>query len=364
MSNNVLLRFLKDPSAVSCLSTTEWDLLIRLARHSKLLARMGCQITELGLESQCPKKALDNMQGAKAYSDYYQTQARWELRHLKKTLADSKSPILLLKGAAYLVSKLPPNRGRLLSDVDLLIPHKKLPQVEQQLQEQGWQSKSQDEYDQHYYRKWMHEIPPLYHKNRGFEVDIHHNLLPLIGRLRPNADLLWQSAQPIGNSGFLMLSPADMVLHSAAHLFFSDELRGGIRDLVDIHDLCQYFSQQDSNFWEHLTARSREMDLARPLYYALNAAHWLLETPVPICALKAVNYDAPGLITGRIMQRLITQVLEPHLPNNPGANFAQRLLYLRSHWVRMPLHILLPHLFHKAFLSPRKKKPTRNLENV
>jgi len=364
MSNNVLLRFLRNPSIVSSLSSTEWDLLIRLARHSKLLARMGHQIAELGLENQCPEKALDNMQGAKVYSDYYQTQASWELRHLQNALADSESPILLLKGAAYLVSQLPPNRGRLLSDVDLLVPHKKLPQVEQLLLEQGWQSKTQDEYDQHYYREWMHEIPPLHHKNRGFEVDIHHNLLPLIGRLRPNADLLWQAAQPIGNSRFFMLSPADMVLHSAAHLFFSDELRGGLRDLVDIHDLCQYFSQQDSNFWGQLTSRSQEMDLSRPLYYALHAAHQLLETPVPTRSLKSTNYDAPGLITGKVMQQLITQVLEPHLPDNRSAGFAQWLLYLRSHWVRMPLHMLLPHLFHKAFISPHNKDVKRELENL
>ncbi|MCF6354816.1 MAG: nucleotidyltransferase family protein [Candidatus Polarisedimenticolaceae bacterium] len=364
MSHNILLRFLKDPTTATQFTASEWDLLIRLARHSKLLSHMGFLLAELDLKAHCPRKALDNMQGAKAYSDFYQTQANWELRQLQNALAETKSPILLLKGAAYLVAQLPPNRGRLLSDVDILVPHNKLTEVEQCLNGQGWLSETQDEYDQRYYRDWMHEIPPLRHKNRGVEVDIHHNLLPLAGSLQPNAELLWQVAQPIEKSNFLMLCPTDMVLHSASHLFFSDELRGGIRDLVDIHQLCQHFSQQDSDFWDRLTARSEEMDLSRPLYYALNATHQLLETPVPMQTLKAVNHDAPGLIADKIMQRLITQVLEPHLPDNPAANFAQRLLYLRSHWVRMPLQMLLPHLFHKAFLSPRKKNTTRSLETV
>jgi hypothetical protein len=32
--------------------------------------------------------------------------------------------------------------------------------------------------------------------------------------------------------------------------------------------------------------------------------------------------------------------------------------YLRSHWLRMPLHLLLPHLLRKAWMAPiRKGKP-------
>jgi hypothetical protein len=31
---------------------------------------------------------------------------------------------------------------------------------------------------------------------------------------------------------------------------------------------------------------------------------------------------------------------------------ARQAAYIRAHWLRMPSHLLLPHLFHKAFISP------------
>jgi hypothetical protein len=43
---------------------------------------------------------------------------------------------------------------------------------------------------------------------------------------------------------------------------------------------------------------------------------------------------------------------------------ARELLYIRGHWLRMPLHLLLPHLFHKAFLAEREaEKREKEKEN-
>ena len=41
-------------------------------------------------------------------------------------------------------------------------------------------------------------------------------------------------ARPLGDSGFHVLAPEDMVLHSAVHLYQEGELDHGMRDLLDL----------------------------------------------------------------------------------------------------------------------------------
>ena len=43
---------------------------------------------------------------------------------------------------------------------------------------------------------------------------------------------------------------------------------------------------------------------------------------------------------------------------------AMWLLYIRSHYLRMPFHLLIPHLLHKAFISPiNARRDEKNAEN-
>jgi hypothetical protein len=40
-----------------------------------------------------------------------------------------------------------------------------------------------------------------------------------------------------------------------------------------------------------------------------------------------------------------------HSLRRPGAGAASFALYVRSHWLRMPPHLLLPHLARKAWME-------------
>ena len=65
---------------------------------------------------------------------------RWEVDRIQFALRSIESPILLLKGAAYLLADLPLAQGRLVSDVDILVPEASLHQVEAALLAAGWGS--------------------------------------------------------------------------------------------------------------------------------------------------------------------------------------------------------------------------------
>jgi hypothetical protein len=141
-----------------------------------------------------------------------------------------------------------------------------------------------------------------------------------------------------------------MVLHSAAHAFHDGEIRLAIRDLADIHDLLVHFGT-DMAFWDNLTPRGRELDLSRPLYYALRYARLLLGTAVPDVVVADLAATGPSRPVIAAMDRLVPGVLVPGDPDHPprSGSRATLLLYIRSHWLKMPPLLLTTHLIRKFF---------------
>src|SRR5690606_30867577 len=149
-------------------------------------------------------------------------------------------------------------------------------EVEAALMLHGWTSTHHDAYDQRYYRTWMHELPPMQHIHRMTVIDVHHAILPETATCRPDPAKLMAAARPIeASNGLMTLAPVDMVLHSACHLFHESETDHGLRDLVDIDALLRHFGTMP-DFWRHLPERARELELQRPLRYALRYARRIL----------------------------------------------------------------------------------------
>lgn len=273
----------------------------------------------------------------------------WEVNQIQRALHPITAPIILLKGAAYVMAGLPCARGRLVADVDILAHKEQLTVVEQALTRHGWDTITADAYDQEYYRRWMHELPPLRHRLRGTVVDLHHTILPETSRLKPDPAKLFANARSLERTPFFVLAPTDMVLHSAAHAFHDGELSNSLRDLLDLHDLLNHFGKEPG-FWEALPGRAQELELSRPLFYALRYARRFLETPIPTTVTAALRPAAPPRPVLRLMDTLLDRVLLPgEQPPRPGPRFARWLLYIRSHWLRMPPWLLAGHLLHKSY---------------
>ena len=95
--------------------------------------------------------------------------------------------------------------------------------------------------------------------------------------------------------------------------------------------------------------------MVRPLFYALRYARSLLGTPVPDEVLdEAAAVGQPSSPILRLMDALFKRGLTPDHEScrDRFTGIAKWMLYVRSHYLRMPLHLLLPHLFHKAFITP------------
>lgn len=352
-----LRRALLQPESLTVLRTTEWDVLLGQAKWANLLARIQVLLAERGFLDEVPAAPRAHLEAARIIAENEQRIMRWEVNRIRRALSAVGIPVILLKGAAYALSNLPNAKGRISSDVDILVPREKIGGAEDALLAQGWEHIKLEEYDQYFYRTWSHELPPLRHRDRGNVVDVHYTILPPTGRLHPDPEKLIEASQALDGTGLKVLAPADIVLHCAAHAFHDGDLRQAMRDVVDLDDLLRHFGRQNG-FWENLFERAEELDLRRPLYYALRYAHRILETPMPATILAKSERSRPPWPIGSIMDRLVDLAIVPGSTRTCGlkVGFARWLLYVRSHWLRMPPWLLARHLLRKSVMRWKKQK--------
>jgi hypothetical protein len=339
------------------LTEAQWDQVLPLARVSHLTGRLAAEARACGLADRLPSGVRAQFSAATPLAAHHGRTVRWEVSRIERALKHLRIPILLLKGAAYVAAGLPAARGRLVSDIDIMVPHETLAAAEAALEKAGWRPIKLDPYDQRYYRTWMHELPPLVHTDRGTVVDLHHTILPPTSRLKPDPAKLWSAAQPLGAGPLHVLARPDMVLHSAAHLFHDGDLRLSIRDLVDIGDLLVHFGTSERDFWPGLDARAAELDLGRPLFYALRYCRRLLRVSIPESVSSAAARFGPPLPIIEAMDRLVPRALVPGALERAADRNAAMLLYIRSHWLRMPPWLLARHLTHQTIARVRNRRP-------
>jgi len=339
---------LVEPQAPLRWSAERITQLFQQARAAALLGRIGVGI-ESAATAPWQAAALGHLDSARRVARAQAAEVERELRHVAQALAPLGAPVVLLKGAAYLSAGLPAARGRVFSDVDIMVPRSALPQAESLLMLAGWMTTKLNAYDQRYYREWSHELPPMEHVHRRTALDVHHTILPPTARLRPDAGELFAAARALPDRpGLHVLAPPDMVLHSMTHLFMNEEMSHALRDLSDLDLLLRHFSDLDVDFWSKLRERAARLDLRRPLHYGLRHAAALLGTPVPADTLA--QSDAWGPAWAAPMDALWRRALRSPHPSAalPGQRAALFALYLRGHWLRMPPLMLVRHLSVKA----------------
>ncbi|HKY82595.1 MAG TPA: nucleotidyltransferase family protein [Sphingobium sp.] len=338
MSARLLVTVLRDPGTAASLDGRGWTALIAAARAERLIGTLAFRIGDLPV----PEAVTAILRDARLDAEREARQALWEANRAVEALAPINVPVLLLKGTAYAAAGLSAGEGRFIGDLDILVPLDRMPDVEALLLRAGWEWVKQDAYDDAYYRQWMHELPPLIHRERDRMIDVHHTILPLTARQRPDAGMLLANAVPI--SGRLsVLSPEAMVCHAAAHLLADGDLAGGLRNLWDIHRLCCEFSERCPDFFLTLEEEAACHGLSEAVGRALRLSHALYGTP-----LKA--YRSP--IRGEYRLRRSDQLFIRRLLARDGWGRETRkplrfAFYVRSHWLRMPPIMLARHLWTK-----------------
>ena len=316
----ILARALADPASVGGLDAEGWTALLAMARAEQLIGTLAIRVD--GLPMPVAVKAI--LADARAAADHGRRAALWEAEMARRALADVDCPVILLKGTAFVAAGLSAGQGRSIGDLDILVPRASIDAVEAALLAAGWEWVKPDPYDDAYYRRWMHELPPLIHRERDRMIDVHHTILPLTARITPDAASLIADSVALEN-GLRMLSPNDMIVHAAAHLFADGDLAGGLRNLWDVRCLIDEFGTAG------LEAEARRHGLHREMVRSLRLVDALFGEG------KASGID-------RAYIRRVTARDGWGRPTRPLTRFA---FYVRSHWLRMPPAMLARHLWTK-----------------
>lgn len=351
-SHAQLIDLLGNPTAARGLDTAQWSGLIANARAANLLGALAVRLKDAGMSA--GQQADRHLDGARQLSVRQHQSVRWEVFQLQAALGDLKLPVVLLKGAAYVMSGRSVGRGRLFGDIDILVPRASLGDVESRLMLKGWVSAKSSAYDQRYYRQWMHELPPMSHIRRGTVLDVHHTILPLTARHAPDPGQIIARAVPLATEGLGAIyvpCPEDLVIHSITHLVHEGELHNGLRDLNDIDCMLRSFSDVPG-FWDRLSAYSVGNDLAWPVCFGLHLVKHFFGTPIPDAMLATLSPNGSAQQPAPWLKTIYAFALNTSNIDQPNivTDLALWLLYVRAHALRMPVHLVIPHLVRKAWM--------------
>lgn len=344
-------RALTDPASVAGLDSRDWTHLLSAARALSLIGTLAEVLTDTLADPSLPPDVARVLADVRHSNVTGQRQALWEAECARMALAEYTGRVVLLKGTAFAAAGYDAARGRAIGDLDILVERAGLDQVEALLLKAGWEWVKPDPYDDAYYRQWMHELPPLIHATRDRMIDVHHTILPLTAKPRPDAAALIADARVLGN-GLYVLSPADIICHAAAHLIADGDLSGGMRNLWDIDRLVRQFIIVEPGFSQALAARAQHHGLTDAVGRALRLSARLFGTPILFCGPTA---DGVGLSdrmhrSDALFLRRITAV---DGWGRKTRKLTRQAFFIRSHALRMPPLMLARHLWTKWRMGHR-----------
>ena len=348
----LLARALRTPGNTLALDSEGWTALIAMARAEQMIGTLAFRLEGLRL----PETVARILADARASAEQGRVAALWEAEMARRALAHLDTPVVLLKGTAFVAAGLAAGVGRQIGDLDILVPRERVEEAEAALLAAGWEWVKPDPYDDEYYRRWMHELPPLIHRERDRMIDVHHTILPVTARITPDALGVIEDSLPLENT-LRILTPNDMLCHAAAHLFADGDLSGGLRNIWDVHCLIEEFGIKG------LAERAADHGLQREVARAMRLSEALYS---PSLRLRGEGRgEGPGRQAIRPWRVPLSPTLSPEGERGIGDSlYLRRLLardgwgrqtrkltrlafYLRSHWLRMPPLMLARHLYTK-----------------
>ena len=334
----------------------EWSLMFSEARRVGLLGRLSSSLEFL--EATPPARLRNHVLSSLVEVKAFQRDVLRELDHIELALADLATPVLLLKGACYVRMGLKAARGRIFSDVDILVAKDRVGHAEASLMLGGWQTGELDPYDQRYYREWSHEVPPMTNRRRGTTIDLHHALTMPTCRIHIDSEKMVRDAIPIDKTGcWGRRKDGEKGLHAGSHLMLNSEFDRGLRDLWDIDLLFREFFGDSERFIHSLMERASDVGLLEIAQQALFLARHFFGTPVP----ESVIRKQDGLFVRLVGRAASTR----HLDTRPPWQWvADALLSYREMYIRLPNRLLAVHLAHKTseLFSSSAKKPVEQAQ--
>lgn len=344
ISNQFIVNLFMRPSTLADLALPDRAKVIVVLRKQKVLAKLAHLIFANDIHDTLDVKTCRHLQNAIKIAEKQKEQVFLEAKEITAILSPVSEFVVFLKGAAYSLNDSLAGEGRIYSDIDILVNKQQLLDCEQALALYGWFGEDINDYDEKYYRKWAHEIPPLAHMNRGTIIDVHHNIIPIVSNDAPSVEAL-KNHIVTNAQGIQTLSLPAQFVHSAVHLFRNEEYKTAFRDALDLYYMLTEIGIDQLN---SVTSVARELGFNYELGLAFKTLTRLFAMPIPeheiesLMDRSAVRIAFDDFVFERVLlpqHRFLTT------KNTAICHF---LATVRGHFIKMPMHLLLYHLFVKS----------------
>lgn len=347
--NSQCIALFSNPSLyVGEATASQWTALVSEARQQALLGSIYFLLKDLGLLSAVPFTVQSHLLTGFHYAEKQKNTLLQEMLELEQVFQDVEYPCILVKGVGYRLSGLAFARGRIFSDIDLLIPHLSFTDALSRLLDTGYLETGMSDYDRRYYVDWSHQHPPLTHFLRGANIDLHHHIFPVASNSGLAIAPMIEHAVKLEGSAFSVPSLPYMLVHASVHLFYQDETHKLVKDLCDLKQLYQECII--SHTPEQIFQASQSMHAEAAVYYALDTLSWLFTLNIePRLLEQLAEYSSK-------YRRWQMQFLLKHLLSRSKLNHVAHLgWFIRGHLLKMGFSTLIYHSIAK-FWENRKIK--------
>ena len=340
-----IIQLFSQPQLLCDVPEHQRPLVLLVLRQQKVLAKYAHLYFAAASAEQLDTKTLRHLRNALRIAEKQKEQVEFEADEITRVLAPVSRFVVFLKGAAYSLNNSVVGEGRIYSDIDILVNKSDLTECEQQLAINGWIGGEINDYDDKYYRKWAHEIPPLTHVHRGTNIDVHHNIIPVVSKDAPKAEVLEQYIVK-NKSGIQTLNIDAQFVH-CVHLFRDEDYKTAFRDILDLNymlmDVKASHAQTKHQLAEVIQIAKTlkfEYEVGLALYFVKHFFNSDIDDDTIEKALAAHP------LRKGIDIALFTKVLLPKHPKLKGSQAAIKLLAaeFRGHLIKMPLPLLVYHL--------------------
>jgi len=348
ISKSTFLAVLNQTESIEALKPEQQDALLRVA----IAAHMhGILANIVDNTSSLPLPLTRHFSSVNTFSIAQKAQVIATSKLLSEQLMSISVPVLLLKGAAYIAGHKVNAKGRLISDIDILVPSEALTRVESTLQKNGWRAKPLNNFDEKYYREWSHELPPYIHNETGVTLDIHHNLIPLSSGKTINIAQIHAKKVAVGSNLYIP-SDAYLILHSAIHLLLNDDTQKGLRDCFDLHLLIQAYLLSGSIDSLRAIFSDAKCDLEFSiLVNLLNRIFNQQYHEILLDNVKRLSWHEQVLVNS-LYNTIFPKT--DYLQDN-RSTLARQHVYIHGHLSKMPLLLFIKHIGYKGYRSIVKR---------
>lgn len=209
---------------------SEWEGLLHLSGEHLVVPQLRWALREQGLWAALPAEVADYLDAVYTLNLERNCGCEEQLRELVTRLNGIGVVPVLLKGAAALIDGLYPTAGeRMMSDLDVLVPANRLPEVLPALAAVGYRpivDAGERLPDPVGYQKVGHHYPALISSDWSCRVELHvHPVhLPFAGLL-PSDEVFADGRQPDWRGGCCALpSETHFLMHNLIHSFLNNTL--------------------------------------------------------------------------------------------------------------------------------------------